>query len=154
MNPNDCPKEVSVLAALANDSMSDELAAHLNFCAVCQDASLVWSFLQASAEAEADPPPAGIIWWKAQLARKRVAARRSVAFIETMQKIALAVTLIVLIALGASQAAKLWEVPPLLLAGSAAIFVLFLASVIVVLRLGRDSHHRTLRDGLGGPRGM
>ena len=150
MTVNECSKEASVLAALANDSITDELTAHLHSCPVCQDAKLVWGYLRdaAATEAETDIAPAGAIWWRAQLAKKRAAAHRSIALIDTMQKIALAVAAIAVIAMGAWQAPKLFEIPPVLLAGSAGVVVLLLASVAVVLSLERDSGRSTV------PRGM
>jgi hypothetical protein len=135
-----------VLASLANGSLCDELAAHLSSCAICQDAKLVWSYLQDSvrAEAQTDIPPAGIVWWKAQLARKRIDARRSVALIETMHKIALAALVVLLVAIGASQVPKLLDASPMILAGSAAVLLLFLVSVIVMLGFARESNTRAL----------
>lgn len=136
MNIEECPQESSVLAALTYGSMSDELAAHLTSCAICQDAKLIWSYLQdsARAEAQADITPAGIIWWKAQLGRKRADARRSVALIEAMQKIALAAAVVLLLAIGAWQVPKLLETSRMLLEGSAAILVLLFASVLILRR--------------------
>ncbi len=150
MKLNECASEPGVLAALANGFMPDELAAHLNSCPVCQDAKLVWSYLRqfAAAETGAEIAPAGMVWWKAQIAKKRAAAQRSIALIDTMQKIALAVAAIAVIAIGAWQAPKLFVIPPVLLAGLAAVVILLLASVVVVLTLERDSSGRTL------PRGM
>lgn len=150
MKANECPNESSVLAALVNDSMTDELTAHLHACAVCQDAKLVWAYLQqcATADQQTDIAPAETIWWRARLARKRVEARRSIAVIDTMQKIAFAVAAIVVIAIAAWQAPKLFETSRLLLAGSAAVLILFAVSLIVVFTLERDSQGRAL------PRGM
>ncbi len=146
MNANLCPQESSVLAALGNGSMSAELAAHLRQCAACQDAKLVWTYLQqcASADQQSEIAPAERIWWKAQIEKKRLEARRSVAVIETMQKIALAIAAIVLIALAAWQAPILLGMRPMLLGGSAAVLMLCVLSVAVVLRLGRDSRRSSL----------
>jgi hypothetical protein len=145
MKLNECANESSVLAALRSGSMPDELVAHLHACPVCQDAKLVWSYLEgcASAEREADIVPAGVVWWRAQLAEKRANAHRSIAWIDTMQKISFAIAAIAAIAIGAWQAPKMLDIPPVLLAGSAAVLILFLASVVVLLRLSRDSHSRT-----------
>ena len=150
MNLNDCPQEATLLAALASGSLSGELACHLESCPICQDARLVWTHLHESdvAELDAGLPSPGLIWWRAQLSKQRVAARRSVAAIDVMQRIAVAVTIIAVIALAAWEAPKLSEVPLPLLAGSAATVILLLASLFVVLTIGRDSHGRT------SPRGM
>ena len=144
MKLNECANEGRVLAALLSGPMPDELAEHLTSCPVCQDAQLVWSCLEACADAAAatEIPPAGVVWWKAQLAEKRAAALRSVAWIEVMQKIALAITVIAALAIGAWQAPKVFEIPPVLLAGSAAVLILFVASLLVVLGLARDSRNR------------
>ncbi|HTU46116.1 MAG TPA: hypothetical protein VMF91_13695 [Bryobacteraceae bacterium] len=141
MKLNECEKESNVLSGLRSGSMPVELEAHLNSCPVCQDAKLVWSYLEgcAAAETETEIAPAGTVWWRAQLAKKRAAAQQSVAWINTMQKIAIAVSVITAIAIGAWQGPKMIEIPPMLLAGSAAALILLLASVAVVLRLERDS---------------
>jgi len=150
MKLNECAAEASVLAALANGFMPDELAAHLTSCPVCQDAKLVWSYLAecAGAETETGIPPAGVLWWKAQLARKRAAARRSIAWIEAMQKIAAAVVAAAMMAMGLWLAPKMIEIPRMLLAALAAVVILFLASVAVLFAFGRNTQPRTL------PRGM
>jgi hypothetical protein len=146
MKFNECENEPIVLSALRSGSMPEELAGHVNSCPVCRDAKLVWSYLEgcAAAEAETEIAPAGAVWWRAQLAKKRATAQQSVAWINTMQKIALAIAAIAAIAVGAWQAPKMFEIPPVLLAGSAAVVILLLASVAVVLRLERDSGGRTL----------
>jgi hypothetical protein len=147
MNLMECPKEASVIAALAAGSMADELATHVNTCPVCRDAKLVWSYLAASAaaSAEAEIAPAETIWWRAQIAKKRAAAHRSIAWIQTMQKIALAIAALAVVAIGAGQASKLVQVPLVVLAGSAAVVVLFLATVLFVVVSDRG---HTLRRGM------
>ncbi|MBV9761037.1 MAG: hypothetical protein JO340_10780 [Acidobacteriaceae bacterium] len=141
----ECAQESNVLAALTAGAMPEELAAHLAECGVCQDAELAWSYLKECAVAEtvSDVPPAGVVWWKAQLAKKRAEARRSIAWIEAMQKIALAVVAIAVIAIAAWQGPKLFNVSPLLAAASGAVLVLLVASVLVMHGLDRWSH-----DGL------
>ena len=149
MNPNLCPQEATLLAALANGSMSDELTAHLHECAACEDAKLVWTYLQqcAAADQQSEIAPAEGIWWKAQIEKRRLGARRSVAMIEAMQKIAFAIAAILLVALAAWQAPILLQMRPVLLGGSAAVLMLFVLSVAVVLRLGRDSGRPSLPHG-------
>ncbi len=144
MKLSECANEGRVLMALRSGSVPDELAVHLDSCPVCQDAKLVWTYLEtcADAAAETDIPSAGVIWWRAQLAKKRAAAHRSIAWIDVMQKIALAITVIAAVAIGAWQAPKMFEIPPVLLAGSAAVLVLLVASVLVVIGLARDSRNR------------
>jgi hypothetical protein len=139
MMTNECPKESSVLAALASGALPDELAAHLNACPDCRDAQLVRSYLNACAASDLATaiPSAELVWWKAQLARKRAAARRSIAWIEAMQKIALAIAAIAAVAIGAWQAPKASAVSPVILAGSAAVLVLFVAGLLVLISLNR-----------------
>lgn len=139
MKISECPKESSVLAALAAGPLPDELADHLNACPDCRDAQLVSNYLNACA---ANDPATGIasadfVWWKAQLARKRAAARRSIAWIDAMQRIALAIAAIAAIAIGASQAPKMTGVSPMILAGSAAVLVVFVSGVLVLMSLNR-----------------
>lgn len=150
MIPNLCPRESSLLAALANGFIPGELEAHLHECPACQETKLVWSYLQhcVTADRQADIPPAENIWWRAQIAKKRLDAHRSIAVIDTMQKIALTVAAVLFIGIAAWQSPKLLEVSPVLLGGSAAILMLLLLSIVVVFRLGRDSQHPPL------PRGM
>ena len=137
MNLSECAREASVLAALRSNFLPEELAAHLESCPVCRDAKLVWSYLEecASAEAETEIVAAGTIWWRAQLAKKRATAQRSIVWIDLMKRISLAIAVVAALAIGAWQAPKMFEIPPLLLAGSAAVLVLFLASLVVVFGL-------------------
>jgi hypothetical protein len=132
-----CAKESCVLAALASGSLPEELAEHLNACPDCRDAQLVWCYLNACAtsDAETEIPPAHIVWWRAQLGRKRGAARRSVAWIDAMQKIAVAIATIAAAIIVAWQSPKLFGISPLVLGASATVLVLFVASLVVVLTL-------------------
>ena len=150
MNLNECRHEASLLAALASGSVPDELTEHLSSCAVCQDAHLVWNHLHACGEVDlrADLPSPGVIWWRAQVAKKRAVARRSVAAIEVMQRIALLVGALALVAIAAWQEPKLSEIPPILLAGCAATLMLLFASVIVVRSMGRPRPGRTSARGI------
>lgn len=147
MMPSECTREATVLAALGGGFMPEELEAHVRSCPVCQDAKLVWDYLAncAASEAETEIAPAGVIWWRAQLANKRAAAERSVASISIMQKISLVIAAITAVAIGAWQGPRVVAIPPMLLAGSAAVLILFVASLLVVFRLERDAL---------GPRGM
>lgn len=145
----ECAQESNVLAALAAGVVPEELAAHAAACPVCRDAQLAWTYLDeyAAAEMESEIAPAGVIWWKAQLARKRAEAQRSIAWIDTMQKIALAFIAVALIAVAAWQGPRLFDVSPLLAEASGAVLVLLLASLVVMRGLDRPS-------GNGLSRGM
>jgi hypothetical protein len=156
MKLNECEREASVLDALGIGSMTEELAAHVRSCVICQDAQLVWSYLEQCGreEMETELPGAGVIWWKAQLARKRAGAQRSIAWIEAMQKIALALAAIAVIAVGAWQSPRLLAASPVLLAGTAAVVVVLLTSVIVLASLDRHSQSRRFSENRLGPRGL
>jgi hypothetical protein len=139
-----CPQQARLLAALADGPIPDELHDHLQLCGVCQDARLVWAQLQecVDADAAADLPSANAIWWRAQVAKKRVAAERSVAAIKFMQTVALAAAILAFIAVAAWQSARLNEISPLLLGGTAATLLVLVASVVVVVNSGRRSSAR------------
>jgi hypothetical protein len=82
-----CEFEEQVVAALESGHVPEELAAHVDQCAVCQDVKLVFHFLEtASAEKEdVQASAAGLIWWRARLYEKRALAARSVTPIRTVQ---------------------------------------------------------------------
>src|SRR4051794_20570009 len=92
-----CEYEEQVVAALGTGQMPDELAAHVEQCAVCRDVQLVFRFLEtASAEKEDVPASAaGLIWWRARLYEKRALAARSVTPIRTVQTVAMVLGLMV-----------------------------------------------------------
>jgi hypothetical protein len=138
-----CAQESNILAALSIGRAPEELEAHLAACPVCQDAKLAWNYRQeyAATEAECEVPPAGAIWWRAQLAKKRADARRSVAGIEAMQKIAFGVAAVALIAIAAWQGPKLFDVSPVLAEALAAVLGLLVASVLVMFGLNRPSQN-------------
>jgi hypothetical protein len=146
MNLNHCPQEASLIAALASGSIPHELDQHAGSCAVCQDARLVWTCLHdpAYGDAHADLPSPGVIWWRAQLAKKRAAAQRSVAAIRFMQTAALVAAILGFIAVAAWESTRLNEISPLLLGGAAATLLVFVASVLVVVNSARRSSARSM----------
>ena len=103
MNLPNCEYEEQILAALRAGDLPEELAAHADGCAVCQEVKLVFGFLASASAREEDVHTSapGLIWWRARLDEKRALAKRSVAPILTVQKIAL----IVVVALAAIFAA-------------------------------------------------
>ena len=102
----ECPREQDVLDALASgrwpDKCGDDLQVHVNECAVCSDLASVAPALlddRETAWTETRVPPAGVVWWHAQLRAREDAARaagRPVAFI---QGIAASVALWLLVSL-------------------------------------------------------
>lgn len=150
MNPNHCPHEASLLAALASGCMPNELSQHVASCAVCQDVRLIWAHLHECAEEDAHAalPSSGVIWWRAELAKKRAAAQRSVAAISIMQSIALAAVIAGLLAIAVWQSSRLAELPLTLLAGSAATVLVLIASLIVVFNSARPAHGRRSPGGM------
>jgi len=92
-----CEYEEQVVAALGADQVSEELAVHIEQCAVCREVKLVFRFLEtASAEKEETPASAaGLIWWRARLYEKRALAARSVTPIRAVQTVAIVLGLVV-----------------------------------------------------------
>jgi hypothetical protein len=102
MRPELCEYEEAVGAALSSGQWNDELVRHLASCSQCADLRLVSQYLASAGTAieEAAPLPApGLIWWRAQLAERQEQATRGVAAIDLMQKLAIAVALIGLVAI-------------------------------------------------------
>jgi hypothetical protein len=98
-----CEYEAQVVAALGAGHVPEELAAHLDQCAVCREAKLVFRFLEtASAEIQdVQASAAGLIWWRARLYEKRALAARSVTPIRTVQTIAIVLALVAAAIFGA-----------------------------------------------------
>ncbi len=88
----ECDREDDVLDALAAERWpercDEDLRTHVNACAVCADLAEVAAALLDDREAawrEARVPPAGVVWWRAQLRAREEAARaagRPLAFIQ------------------------------------------------------------------------
>jgi hypothetical protein len=89
---SECPREQDVLDALASqrwpNKCAGDLQGHLSECAVCGDLASVAAALledRETAWVDARVPPAGVVWWHAQLRAREDAARaagRPVAFIQ------------------------------------------------------------------------
>src|SRR5262245_4747305 len=88
----ECDREPDVLDALAAGRWparcDEDLRAHVSACAICRDLADVAAVLadeRDDAWSEARVPPAGVMWWRAQLRAREDAARaagRPVAFIQ------------------------------------------------------------------------
>ncbi|MBV9267860.1 MAG: hypothetical protein JO061_16955 [Acidobacteriaceae bacterium] len=95
-----CEKVDDTLRELKSGALSPELQVHIESCPECRDALLIQRFMQAAAaegDDEVPAPTAGAIWWRAEIARKRRIAERSVAAIRAVQKIALAVAVLIVL---------------------------------------------------------
>jgi len=93
-----CDYEDAVVGALIQGSLEGELRQHSDSCLVCGELVRVFVYLETARheEPEMSPlPSAGLIWWRARLAEKRRRAERSVAGIDIVQKIGLALMVIV-----------------------------------------------------------
>jgi hypothetical protein len=92
-----CEYEERVVAALGAGQVPEELAAHVEQCAVCRDVQLVFRFLETAAAEREDAPAsaAGLIWWRARLYEKRALAARSVTPIRTVQTATIVLALVV-----------------------------------------------------------
>jgi hypothetical protein len=92
-----CEYEEQVVAALGRGHVSDDLAAHVDQCTVCQEVKLVFHFLETASIVQEETPAsaAGLIWWRARLYEKRALADRSVTPIRTAQTVAIILVLAV-----------------------------------------------------------
>ena len=77
----DCVREGDVMEAVAFGRwpvQCPELVAHAASCAICADLALVMRALHEDRESlcrEAQPPAAGIVWWRATIRARADAAR-------------------------------------------------------------------------------
>jgi hypothetical protein len=92
-----CEYEEQVVAALGAGQIPEELAAHVEQCAVCREVKLVFQFLETASTEKEDTQAsaAGLIWWRARLYEKRALAARSVTPIRTVQTAAIVLGLVV-----------------------------------------------------------
>ena len=118
------------MAALAGRVFPPELIQHLESCVCCSESALVWRYLDELSKDEADQEPlpsADRIWWKAQFAKKRKLAERSVLAISLVQKVAaaLAAAFMVLVAVlwGPAMAEQLAFPMPLILTAMAILII-------------------------------
>ena len=106
MNVGHCEREAAVLEAVQSgrwpDACEGELRAHVAQCAVCGEVIVVAELLRqddAAARAEARLPAPGLLWWKAQIRARRLAAQRAaepITVFTTVTWIAAAVSLVAL----------------------------------------------------------
>ncbi|HEY3442517.1 MAG TPA: hypothetical protein VGK29_17290 [Paludibaculum sp.] len=71
-----CDREHELLNALRSGNWTPELRAHFAICESCADTAITAEFLhQAATTVDPHVPPAGLVWWKAQLRARRESAR-------------------------------------------------------------------------------
>lgn len=103
-----CEREPDVLAAIAADATPPEIEAHVAACARCQEAVAVSRWMQRLADTSgerASLPDPGTLWWRAQIARRWEAERRSAAPVESMERAEVAV------AVGVLAVGAFWGLP-------------------------------------------
>ena len=100
-----CDKERAVTELLQSgrwpEACDPALRNHVENCAICSEAVLVFRLLQeenAAMLADAKLPEAGLVWWKAQLRARREAAELATRPIALAERFALACGLAVLVA--------------------------------------------------------
>ncbi len=100
----------AVLAGRWQSACSKALRDHAATCASCSDLALVADALaqeRAAAVAEARPPSASLVWWKAQLRARREAAERAVRPVALVERAACAFAIV------AALVAVFWLAPHL-----------------------------------------
>ena len=108
-----CDREPEVLAACTAGRMTPEIEAHLSQCEGCRDAAAVTRWMRRLAEVPAGVaklPDPGTLWWKAQIARRWEAERRSSAPVDTMERVELVIALIVVALATAWGLPAVWRV--------------------------------------------
>ena len=96
-----CEREIEVVAALTEgrwpDGCEASLREHLNVCASCAEVLQIASAIRAehaAALAEADVPPSGAVWWRAQQRAKQEALDTAANAITIVQATSVSVALV------------------------------------------------------------
>jgi hypothetical protein len=76
---SDCPQESKIAAAVANDSLPQDLVLHLAGCPVCTEAHAIAGSIRqfANGLAEEPGPSAPAIWWRVNLRMRRERAHQA-----------------------------------------------------------------------------
>lgn len=95
---------------------SEELRAHAAGCRQCADLAMVMQSFQSArsqSSVQANPGSAGVLWWRAQLRRRKAAMEKINKPIMGAQIFALSITLAIAAALAVSQARRgvQWSTP-------------------------------------------
>ena len=100
-----CQREGDVLDALASarwpHRADEDLVQHVASCEICQDVITVAAAIQADHEAayrEANVPPSGQMWWRAEMRARQDAVREAARPVTIAQGVAVALTLVVAVA--------------------------------------------------------
>jgi hypothetical protein len=87
-----CEHEDAVAIASRHGSLEGALLQHAEACPHCNELQLILRYLSQVPRSAEDVQPFGLIWWRAQLAERRDRAKRAVAVIKLMQKLAISIT--------------------------------------------------------------
>jgi hypothetical protein len=111
-----CGRDAEVKLAVARGhwphSCAPELPAHVESCAACRDVAMVTAAMlgaRAVSLVQAQLPPAGVVWWRAQLRRRKEAVERISRPIWMAQVFALSVCLTMVAGLMVWQGAHWYE---------------------------------------------
>jgi len=106
-----CPREREVMELVQRGQWpggcAEDLRRHVGGCRACGELVVVMGAFGAAREASvhsANPPPAGVLWWRAQLRRRNAAVEQISRPILGAQIFALAVTVAIAAAFAVSQA--------------------------------------------------
>lgn len=75
-----CDFEQKVIKSLKAGLSEVEISAHLQACDDCRETAKILKFFQTNVRRESPPknlPTAGLVWWKAKLREKRLAAEKA-----------------------------------------------------------------------------
>jgi hypothetical protein len=107
MRIQQCHREQEVLDALRGGRWAgpwgEEIRGHAAACPVCSEVVLVAQAIQRAdrqAQAEVRLPSAGLVWWKARLAARRVAEERAIQPIALVERMAQCLGALTLLGLG------------------------------------------------------
>ena len=87
MNQFHCEREAEIHETLRRSKLAPELATHAATCSICADTLAVSDFFQTDRPAALNLPDSDFLWWKAQLARKRIAVERATRSIALVRKV-------------------------------------------------------------------
>jgi hypothetical protein len=88
MNRLYCEKEAEIIAAMRCGALGPGLEEHANACDICSGIAAVSKFLQPQAAVRPLLPDSDFLWWKAQLASRRLAVERATRSIVLVRRIA------------------------------------------------------------------
>jgi hypothetical protein len=131
MPNNACPEEQKVIAALLAHGGMSGIEEHLDVCPHCKETAFIMSSLDQ--ESDVAVPPAGLIYWKADLAARREGAERALRPARTMEILA-SLILVVLVVAALAVAGG----PLALLGGLASILLFVIGGSAIYFTIGRE----------------